>query len=269
MNEPINLPNFELIEALRAFVLHGTTAKAAVALRLSQAAISKRLGCLEDCVGFPILHRQGRNAVATAEALTFLNTVEPHMTAIRDAIYQSKSMKRERLKVALSESIALSGGAVWIADFQRLYPHIDVELHVHRAPVAIQNVASGNYDVAVTPFWTRTPKSLEVTEIGKEPLVLLSRSSNQQKFEVITIEESSATWSDLDDQLKRALKQTNVSIVINQRIESFATVVQVAKAGLLDGLAPLGIARSLAFPPDKTLDVFSGKLKRKTILPCR
>ena len=53
------------LEALRALKEEGTTARAAVRLRLTQSAISKRIDALEAEVGAPLIEAHGRGCRLT------------------------------------------------------------------------------------------------------------------------------------------------------------------------------------------------------------
>ena len=261
----------EFIDTLAAFSRHGTSARAAVALRITQAAVSKRLAALERDLGFAILKRQGRLAVLTEAATNFLKEVEPHIAAIREATSQAQKKDETPLRVALSESLALSWGGEWISGFQTRHPHVHIDLHVHRAPLAIQQVAAGKYDLAVTPGWAGTPKGLTTHLIGHEKMVLLTASALKpalSTLEVLTIEESSATWTGLNRQIDRACKGLGIKLKFTGRIESFAAVVQLAKVGLCHGLAPIGIASSIGFPQERIVDIFCGKVSREITLTC-
>jgi len=263
---------FDGLETLAAFSRHGTSARAAVALRITQAAVSKRIAALEKELGFPLLRRSGRLAVLTDAAAAFLRDTEPHLAAIREARTRACLTDRSPLRLALSESLALSWGGEWVAGFQSKHPEIRLDLHVHRAPLAVQQVAAGKYDLAVTPSWTGTPKNLQSFVIGREKIVLLASRlpfAPSDTYDVLTIEEASATWSGVDQQIQSACKRLGIRLVIAGRIESFAAVVQMARVGLRHGLAPAGIGASLGFPRERTIDIFDGRVAREITLVCR
>ena len=68
--------NLRQIEVFRAVVIHGTTARAAEVLSVSQPAVSKMIQALETSIGFPVFHRIKGRLQPTAEGQIFFREVE-------------------------------------------------------------------------------------------------------------------------------------------------------------------------------------------------
>lgn len=257
---------FENLETLAAFRQYKTSARTAVALRITQAAVSKRIAALERELGFPLLEKSGRNAVLSQAAEKLLENTEAPLAAIRESIKAAVSLPKRPIHLAVSDSIMAAWGGKILSDFKKTHRLLNIQLHVHRAPLAIQMVASGKYDLALCPSWHGTPKHLIEQSICDEPMVLLAKDTarlpKRGVIEVMTIEENSATWGGLDRMLSIASQKLGVELHIAERVESFSAVVQMARYGLQHGLVPLGLAKASHFPPKRIVDIFMGRVKR-------
>jgi DNA-binding transcriptional LysR family regulator len=238
---------FDQIEALAALSQTGTTARAAVRLRITQSAVSKRIAALEVVVGLPLVQKRGRGLVLTPAGEELLREVEPHTRAVRDRV-AGLAARPLPLRLAVAESLLASWLPEALASAAR-EASVALEMHAHRGPLVLERVRGGRADVAVCV--SQGEDGLHATELAPEPMVLLGAAGTSPPdaasgpAPLWTIERRSLTG----EWLERRLLRYAAPLVPSHRIESFAAAVQLARAGFGTALVPVGLARAMGVPP--------------------
>ena len=98
------------IDALIALERYGTVSEAAVRLRLTQSAVSKRIKALHDALGFDLVEPDGRRIRLTSQAVTFLERARPLVAELRGLRTPPQSASMSSFSLALADSIASSWG---------------------------------------------------------------------------------------------------------------------------------------------------------------
>lgn len=229
---------FEQLEALRALRDTGTTGLAAARLRITQSAVSKRIAALEDRVGAELTERVGRRVVLTPEGTRVLHEVAPLVREL-EAVLGRHVQGGRAIRVGAVESLLAS----WLAGALKEASSrtgVALEIHAHRGPVLVEHVRSGRYLLAIGV--EAADPELVARVIAREPMVIVGaeRWSRTAPVAAWTIEESSLTWSAIAPGLKRS-----GCVTIAGRNESFAALVQLARAGFAPALVPAGVAHAL------------------------
>ena len=220
----------EQLDALRALHEAGTTRRAALTLRVSQSAISKRIAALEVRVGFPVVEPVGRRVRLTAAGLALLDGVLPHLRAIEASL---RTPIASEVRISATESLLGSWlPRVFAAALASMAEPPPLTLHAHRGPLALERLRAGEVDLAVVV--THGEDGVHTEAVGLEPMVLLDGGGGV----TWTIEASSLTGAWLG---RRAALDGAPPLT---RIESFASAIQLAGAGLGDALVPAGLARA-------------------------
>jgi DNA-binding transcriptional LysR family regulator len=98
---------------------------------------------------------------------------------------------------------------------------------------------------------------MSVEPLGDEPMVIvprlarpLGRREREATLDTWTVEERSLTWTSLEPRLRRRHQERRggIALRITGRVESFAALVQLARAGHCHALVPRGIAVALGVP---------------------
>ena len=238
----------EGIEALVALEQLGTISEAAVRLRLTQSAVSKRLKALEDAVGFPLLAPDGRRVRLTPRGLDFVQRARPLMAELRALTRPVEGPSIASLSLALSDSLASSWGPEVVSRAIAALPGLRVDLHAHRSVLVIESVRLGRYHAGLC---TAPPaaKDLIQHEIVAEPLVLVHAGLGaraDRRRPLITIEPTSATWRAVEP----LLRQHHPDLLDGRLlpVESFGAALQMVKAGFGDGVVPLGLVMETRLP---------------------
>jgi LysR family glycine cleavage system transcriptional activator len=132
MRLPLNaLRTFEAVASRLSFK------KGADALHVSPAAVSSQIRLLEDHLGQPLLHRQGRNVTLTEAGQTLLPGVQRGLTELTQAV---NAIQEDRTGGVLNVSMVPSFLQKWLtprlADFYRTYDSIDLRINADSAPVS-------------------------------------------------------------------------------------------------------------------------------------
>ena len=111
----------------------GSFTRAADRLGLSQSAISRQIGALEEDLGSPLFHRHARGLVLTEQGEILLETareVAKRMAAAQTALRESRDVPAGHLRISTTVGV----GTVWLtshlAEFSERYPDISLSLLV-------------------------------------------------------------------------------------------------------------------------------------------
>jgi DNA-binding transcriptional LysR family regulator len=237
--------------------------RAATVLRVTQSAVSKRIAALEAEVGAKLIERQGRRVRLTPEAERLLEHARPLLASLREVLHAGGAARHAPLRLAATDSLLASWlPATLRAALDRL-PSVEVELHAHRGPTLIERLRSGDYALGFCPS-IASDKDLVVRELAREPMVIvparLEALPRQARVPVWAIETRSLTWEAIARGLAHVQRNLGFSLHIAGRLESFAALVQVARAGFAHALVPIGVAQNLGVPQDRLVKL--GDLSR-------
>jgi DNA-binding transcriptional LysR family regulator len=158
------------------------------------------------------------------------------------------------LCVAATDSLLAS----WLPGALRLaldqLPGLRVELHAHRGPLLLERVRSGDYALGLCPGGAGDAELVQ-RELLREPMVIVpSRLLPLPPAKVVrvwAIEKRSLTWEAIETRLARLPRTTGLTLEVEARLESFAALVQTARAGFAHALVPRGIALELGVPEER------------------
>jgi DNA-binding transcriptional LysR family regulator len=229
------------IEALSALERWGTASEAAIRLRLSQSAVSKRLSALSREVGFAVTEPQGRRLLITPAGLELLERARPLLAGLRELALQPALSSPSQFSLGLAESIAASWGPWVVAEALRRLPEVRIELHAHRSVLLLEAVRLGRYHIGLSTPASSPPDLLQIP-LYDEPMVHIRLAHSDR---LITIEPSSATWRALEPQMRHHPQLLSLERV---PVESFSAALQMVRAGFGDGLVPLGLVLQSDLP---------------------
>lgn len=235
------------IEALIALEKHETVSQAALALRLTQSAVSKRIHALQIELDMKLVEPDGRRLKLTPEAMQFLSKAKPLLLELKNLSIgpETKSTHISQFSLALSDSIAGSFGPYVINKTLKSIKNLKLDIHVHRSLMLLENVTLGKYQLGICTS-NDARKDLASFHLVDEPLALLhaeNKNKPNKNLPLITIEENSATWKSIGPEVKKEYPHLFSHSVIY--VESFLAVYQMTKVGLGNGLIPLGLCKEL------------------------
>ncbi|WP_327701276.1 LysR family transcriptional regulator [Streptomyces decoyicus] len=134
------------LRCLVAIVDAGGFTDAAIDLGISQAAVSRTLGSLEDALGVRLLHRTSRNVIPTTAGVQVLARARK-VLAEADNLIREATTGHTRLRIGHAWSAMGRHTAEYQRRWAARYP--DVELHLIRTNSATGGLAEGLCDLAV------------------------------------------------------------------------------------------------------------------------
>lgn len=162
--------NIKQLHALRAVLAGGTVTNAALAMHLTQPAVSRLLLQLEAEIGFPLFDRRHGRLWITPEGETFCREASRAVAHLDHLVELARDLKR--LQVGFLRIIALPSIAYGIlpraiARFSRLHPEVQVDVSVRQRKELEKAVAAEPFDVAFTSM----PLASENIEVELLPAV--------------------------------------------------------------------------------------------------
>lgn len=255
------------LEALRALDETGTTGRAAVRLRLSQSAVSKRVHALEARTGLSLVEPVGRRVRLTPEGRRLVDEAGPLLRRLAELV-TSPAVARGRLRVAASHSLLASWLPAALAAAGSAAA-VELDLRVHRGPAVLEWLRSGELDLAVCAEGDADP-SLVVVPLLEEEMVLVPSGLGEVMLQgavpVLTIEPHSLTWAALGPRLVRRERAWGFRLVPTQTLESFPAIVQLARAGFGHGLVPRPLAVAMGVPEGALVSLPSPGLRRAIVV---
>jgi DNA-binding transcriptional LysR family regulator len=123
--------DWDRVRVFRGVAQAGSFTRAAETLGLSQSAISRQIGALEEDLGMPLFHRHARGLVLTEQGEILLETA--HEIAAGIAAAESKLAETKETPAGhLRINTTVGFGTVWLTahlkEFMDLYPDITVSL---------------------------------------------------------------------------------------------------------------------------------------------
>ena len=229
------------IDALIALERYGTVSEAAVRLRLTQSAVSKRLKALNDALGFELVEPDGRRIRLTSQAVTFLERARPLVAELRGLRTPLQSASMSSFSLALADSIASSWGPRVVRQALESLHGVAVDLHAHRSVLVIEFVRLGRYHIGLCTD-PLAAKDLIHHPLIDEPVVLMhaaGRPKPAEQLPLLSIESTSAAWKAIEPLIRQHHRQLLQRHLIP--VESFSAAMQMVEAGFGDGLIPLGL----------------------------
>ena len=165
--------------------------KAADILGYTQSTVSMQIKILELELGAKLFEYKKRQVSITDAGLQLLPMVEKTLESFSDIKKWNQTETSGILKIAAPESLTISVIAPKLQQFQKLYPHVQLELQnatcLHNEEVLLR----GDVDIAFMMWPSKPSKRLIDHDLGEQKMVLVS--SQKQTFQQL-LNDSQATF---------------------------------------------------------------------------
>lgn len=154
------LLNPRQLEAFRLVMLRGSVTGAALALRISQPAVSRLVRDLEVRVGIELFERRGNHLVPTPEAVLLLEEVERYahgIHAVSTFAEELRNRRRGQLRVVAMPAMSVGFLPRFVADFIAGRSLASVTIHGMPSHLIIEGVASGQWEIGVAAALSERP----------------------------------------------------------------------------------------------------------------
>jgi DNA-binding transcriptional LysR family regulator len=158
--------DWDKLRVFHAVAEAGSFTHAGEVLNLSQSAVSRQIGALEESLKVPLFHRHARGLILTEQGELLYDTARDvvHKLAMAEAML-SESKDRPRGPLTVTTTVAF--GSAWLTprmkEFLELYPEIDLtlllddaelDLGMREADVAIRMSPPRQADLIQRPLMT-------------------------------------------------------------------------------------------------------------------
>jgi DNA-binding transcriptional LysR family regulator len=145
--------DWDRVRVFRGVAEAGSFTRAADTLDLSQSAISRQIGALEEDLGTPLFHRHARGLVLTEPGEILLETARQialQMASVEQRLTEARDHPSGHLRINATVGI----GSVWLAshlkEFSDSYPEISISLLVADSELDL-SMREADVAVRVTP----------------------------------------------------------------------------------------------------------------------
>ncbi|MBX2862056.1 MAG: LysR family transcriptional regulator [Leptolyngbyaceae cyanobacterium MAG.088] len=236
----------------------GSFSDAAIQLEMSQSAVSRAIASLENELNVPLLVRGrlgaklttvGERVVAHAQQILDLRESIEYEVNLEKALYNS------RLRIASFRSAATHLLPSKIAEFQRIYPRVDVSLDEFDPAGVEQALRSGGADLGLLPL----PRSEDFTtwEITRDEYVVLLPKTQQPLTTPITWNELSThsfillNYAECTTAVKEHWSRWQQPLKVAYNVKEDSTIVSMVAQGLGAAILP----RLAAMPIPETVEI--------------
>ncbi|MEO6089960.1 MAG: LysR family transcriptional regulator [Umezawaea sp.] len=163
------------LRALHAVAAHGSVGAAATALGFTPSAISQQIAKLERETRTTLLERRGRGVVLTDAAYGLAATAAQVLALVEEAevtLEEQRGAAVGTLTIGAFATAARGLLALVLVDLMARHPALDVRTVEMDPPDALEAVARGELDMAVTHDWVNAPlavpESLSRNTLGED-----------------------------------------------------------------------------------------------------
>ncbi len=172
------------LESLIAVAEKGSIAEAARSQGLTPAAVRQRLSALDVELGTAMFLRSGRSVRPTETCLRLLpeaKRIVEDINSLRATL--NDSALRGVLKIGSITTAMMGSVAGALENLSKDAPDLEAEIHPGTSPHLYERVCSGELDIVIVikpphPI----PKGLQIHEIRREPLILLTQKPSKRSL---------------------------------------------------------------------------------------
>lgn len=151
--------------------------RASRACNLSPSALTRTIQRLEEEVGTPLFIRDNRSVALTdagRRLLAYARNAAQEWRQIRESIAEEEEQVAGSLSVYASITAVYSLLPDLLEAYRSAYPGVQLALRTGAAERAIEQLLSGEIDLAVAALPDRTPPQLEFMPLAETPLLFIA-----------------------------------------------------------------------------------------------
>jgi DNA-binding transcriptional LysR family regulator len=253
--------DFDQLVTFLEVAKQGNFSRAGQKVFRSQSAVSAQIRQLEQDYGEKLLDRVGKSVRLTPAGEVLLEYAQRLLTLRNEsqrAVADQGSTPRGVLAIGANEATCLYVLPDYFAEYQRLYPGVQISIYRNFSRKILEKVEDGSIDVGIVTLPVRSP-SLKVHPIFRDRLVLVAPPDHPlARHQSVRIEEiaryplifprTGHTRATLD----KYFRPFRTSLRVTMELTSIGLIKRFVAAGLGVSLISASFARD---------DVASGQLK--------
>lgn len=263
--------NLKLLNAFMLVAEHQSFRQAAEASHRSQSAVTTQIKQLESQLGVMLFHRTTRQVALTAEGQLLFESTRRAMAEVElglRVIQESADLKRGRIFLSCSTTVASTRLAPILAAFENDYPGVEVYVSELASSDMFETVRSESVDFGIGPvvetsefdfqeiltenlyaivpkkFLARAGKTIALARLAEMPLLLLSPATALRAM------------------LEDAAREQGVELRTKFQFSQAPTLISMANAGLGVAILPRLVVPETTHSGTHTLLIDSPKLQR-------
>lgn len=233
----------------------GSVNRAALALHLSQPAVTRQVQRLEAALGVQLLDRRAKPATLTPAGQTALERCRSILKAIeelRAATAPGEDPSGE-CRIGVSPSLADFALAEPIDHLRRVFPRVRLQVSTDWSRALQEQVRAGVLDAAVVllPKGERPPAEVSGKAIGSQPLVVVAPRRRRLPGALDLADLAEESWvlnpegCGFRSALQRALQRINAPLRVAVEAHGLGLQLSLVARGIGLGLVPVRVvARS-------------------------
>ena len=230
------------LQAFIAVAQQSSFSLAAVALHLTQPAISKRIAALEHNTGNRLFDRIGRQVTLTEAGETLLPYALRILGELEDSRHQLANLAGEiagPLRIGTSHHIGLHRLPPVLRQFGQSYPKAQLDLSFQDSELVLEAVAHGELVLGIITLPPITTPPCTALPIWADPLHLVCGKSHQLTQGSCSAERLSNSPAILPEQgtftrdaVEAALMERGVTVDVSFSTNYLETIKMMVKVGL-------------------------------------
>ena len=245
--EPINSLNLKLIQTFILVAEHQSFRHAAELTLRSQSAVSLQIRQLEEQLGVALFHRPTRRVTLTQEGEALLKSSLTALRTIDDCvrnIHESIDLRRGRVAIACSPTIASSRLAPILRAFELDYPHVKIVVQEQNPSDLFESVQSGAVDFAIGPLANNPDLNFEII-LEEKLFAIVPANLRGSRKATISVKELAGLpllllnpASALRALLNAAFEAEEIELTTKYEFSQAQTLLSMAAAGLGVAILP-------------------------------
>lgn len=239
--------------------------RAAEQLRVSQPALTTAVRKLEEELGAPLFHREGKRVLLSELG----QIMRPHlmqalerMESAREAATNFRLLNKAPLKVGAMSTIGPQRLTRFLADFQREHPGVELGVHEGLASQLAARLDAGEIDLALLSVECGLDAGFRIEPLYAERYVVIFPPGHRfQQLNALTLGELSG--EPYVDRLACELREMVMAVCAQREVELYATF-RSEREDWVQGMVAAGMG--FAFMPEYSVTQ-AGLLSRPLVEP--
>jgi DNA-binding transcriptional LysR family regulator len=168
-------PDLAVMQLLVGVDERGSLGAAARAIGMAQPNASRSMARLERQLGISLIQRSPSGSTLTTEGKVIVHWAREVLASAENLLVGAQALRREQrshLTVGASMTVAEYLVPLWLGEFRRQLPDVQVHLEVHNSSEVLDRISAGSCQVGFVES-PRIPSSLHSLVVASDRLVVV------------------------------------------------------------------------------------------------
>ena len=222
----------ESLRTLKTTIELGSLTTAAGRLSMTPSAVSWKLKRLENRVGRKLIHRNGHQIEATADAQQLLEYAEIIISAHDRAVQQFRlSDARGRVIIGITDDLASNQLPAFVQNFHRSHPGVQLEIRIEQQLTLVEWFNEKSIDIAILPLEQSYTLDTDIELWQDELIWIKSKEIDYSLTNPVPLVTFSPNCTYREAAIQ-CLEEHNISFYISMESPSLAGVRGIVSSGM-------------------------------------